>query len=261
MSDPVVQLKDVCFCRKDRTILDAIDWMVEPGQHWALLGANGSGKTTLLKILSGYEWPTFGQVIVQGQTFGMTDLRVLRKTIGHISSAIKHRLPEQDTSIEIVASGLDSSIGLFRQIDEREREISLQALASLRTERIAQQEYKTLSQGERQIVLIARGLVSKPRLLILDEPCLGLDPSARTRFLKDLEHMTKQKDTPSILYVTHHIEEIGPWITHIMMLKEGKVLKTGTPDETITSELMSKLLDCRCESYFVYPRWQLLIEE
>ena len=98
----VIHLEKVCFCRKDRTILDRIDWRVEPGQHWALLGANGSGKSTLLKILTGYEWPTFGQVTVQDRRFGSTDIGKLRRTIGLVSSSLEYRLPDQDQAIEIV---------------------------------------------------------------------------------------------------------------------------------------------------------------
>lgn len=261
MTKTVIELEGVCFCRKSRTILDGIDWRVEPGQHWALLGANGSGKSTLLKILSGYEWPTFGQVSVQDQRFGATDIGKLRRTIGLVSSSLEHRLPGHDQSIEIVASGIDASLGLYRTISPEEMERARAALTKLRAGEIAEQSYKTLSQGEQQKVLIARALVSGPKLLILDEPCAGLDPASRVRFLKDLEHMATRPDAPCILFVTHHIEEIGPWITHILLLKDGKVMARGTQEETITSENMTALLGCKCEAYFVPPRWQLLIEE
>jgi iron complex transport system ATP-binding protein len=257
----VIQLEQVCFCRKNRTILDGIDWQVEPGQHWALLGANGSGKSTLLKILSGYEWPTFGQVTVQDQRFGATDIGKLRRTIGLVSSSLEHRLPGQDKAIEVVASGIDASLGLYRKMKPEEIERATAALAKLRAQDIAQQSYQTLSQGEQQKVLIARALVSGPMLLILDEPCSGLDPAARVRFLNDLGHMATRPDAPSILFVTHHIEEIGPWVTHVLLLKDGKVMARGTQQETITSENMTALLGCRCEAYFVPPRWQLLIDE
>jgi iron complex transport system ATP-binding protein len=246
MAEAVIELEDVCFCRKERTILDRINWRVEPGQHWALLGANGSGKTTLLKILSGYEWPTFGQVTVQGKRFGRTSIPDLRKTIGHVSSSLEHRLPGQDTAAQIVASGIDASLGLYRRMGKEDMERAVAALASLRAEGIASQSYQTLSQGEQQKVLIARGLISGPRLLILDEPCAGLDPAARGRFLKDVAFMAARPNSPCILYVTHHIEEIGPWITNVLLLKAGKVLDQGTPKEMLTSERLSALFDCRC---------------
>jgi iron complex transport system ATP-binding protein len=259
--DTVIQLEEVCFCRKNRTILDGINWQVRAGEHWALLGANGSGKTTLLKILAGYEWPTFGRVCVRQQTFGATDIRKLRRTIGLVSSTLLQRLPAQDKAVDVVASGLDATLGLYRQPSREEMEQALSALARLRADALAEQSYQTLSQGEQQKVMIARALVCRPALLILDEPCSGLDPGARVRFLKDLEYMVSQPQAPSILFVTHHVEEIGPWITHVLLLKDGKVLAAGTQEETITSENMTALLGCRCEAYFVPPRWQLLIEE
>lgn len=261
MPEPVIELREVSFCRKERTILDGIDWRVEAGRHWALLGANGSGKTTLLKILTGYAWPTFGQVVVQGHTFGVCDLRLLRKTIGHVSSSLEHRLPGQDPAVEIVASGMEASLGLFGRMSQEDRQRSLAALAKLKAEKLADQPYGTLSQGEQQKVLIARGLVSEPKLLILDEPCAGLDPAARVRFLRDLQEMAARPDAPCILFVTHHIEEIGPWITDVLLLKNGRVLAAGSQEETITSELMTGLFDCQCEAYFVPPHWQLLICE
>lgn len=244
--EAVIELEDVCFCRRERTILDGINWRVEAGQHWALLGANGSGKTTLLKILSGYEWPTFGQVTVQGRRFGRTNIPELRKTIGHVSSSLEHRLPAQDTAAQIVASGIDASLGLYRRMRQEDMDRARAALASLRAEDLASQTYQTLSQGEQQKVLIARGLISGPRLLILDEPGGGLDPAARGRFLKDVAFMAARPQSPCILYVTHHIEEIGPWVTHVMLLKAGKVLACGRPDEMLTSDMLSELFTCRC---------------
>lgn len=261
MADPVVELRQVSFCRKERTILDRINWQVRAAQHWALLGANGSGKTTLLKILTGYAWPTFGEVVVQGETFGVCDLRVLRKAIGHVSSSLEHRLLARDRAIEIVASGIEASLGLFAKISDEDRQKSLAALAKLKADHLADQSYGILSQGEQQKVLIARGLVSKPKLLILDEPCVGLDPASRVRFLRDLGQLANRPDAPSILFVTHHIEEISPWITDVLLLKDGKVLATGNQQETITSELMTELFNCQCEAYFVSPHWQLLICE
>ena len=261
MPESVIELEEVCFCRRERTILDGINWRVEPGQHWALLGANGSGKTSLLKILSGYEWPTFGQVTVQGQKFGRTNIPELRKTIGHVSSSLEHRLPGQDTAAEVVASGIDASLGLYRKMCKEDMDRATAALASLRAEGLAGQPYRTMSQGERQKVLIARGLISGPRLLILDEPCAGLDPAARGRFLKDVAYMASRPQSPCILFVTHHIEEIGPWVTHVLLLKNGKVLASGRPDEMITSERFSDLFDCRCLVQHIRGRRRLEIVE
>lgn len=246
MPDAVVELENVSFCRKERQILSDISWRIDAGQHWALLGANGSGKTTLLKILTGYEWPTFGTVRVLGERFGICDIGRLRKLIGWVSSAMTQRLPVQDRAVEVVASGLDASIGLYRHITDEEYDRSLAVLKTLQVESIAGQNYGTLSQGEMQKVLIARALVCQPKILILDEPCIGLDPAARQRFLKDLAALARSDTSPTIILVTHHIEEIDPWLQNVMLLKDGKSLAQGQPDEIITSERMKELLECPC---------------
>lgn len=249
MSEAVVEFEGVSFCRKERQILSDVSWRIEAGVHWALLGANGCGKTTLLKILTGYEWPTFGIVRVLGERFGICDIGRLRRMIGWVSSAMTQRLPVQDTAVEVVASGLDASIGLYRHISEAETEKSIRVLEQLRADSIAQQHYGTLSQGEMQKVLIARALVCNPEILILDEPCIGLDPAARQRFLKDLAILTRLDDSPTVILVTHHIEEIDPWIQQVMLLKEGKVLAQGAPNDVITSQRMQLLFDCPCSVF------------
>ena len=249
MPDAVVELESVCFCRKERQILSDVSWRIEAGTHWALLGANGSGKTTLLKILTGYEWPTFGTVRVLGELFGVCDIGQLRKLIGWVSNAMTQRLPAQDRAIEIVASGVDASIGLYRRVSDEEYEQSRSVLRQLRAESIADQHTGTLSQGEMQKVLIARALVCEPKILILDEPCIGLDPAARQRFLKDLSSLVQTDSAPTIILVTHHIEEIAPWIKNVMLLKDGRTLAQGHPEEVITSEMMEELLGCACSVF------------
>lgn len=249
MPDAVVELENVSFCRKERQILSDVSWRIETGRHWALLGANGSGKTTLLKILTGYEWPTFGSVRVLGERFGLCDIGRLRKLIGWVSSAMTQRLPMQDRAVDIVASGLDASIGLYRHITDEEKNQALSVLKQLQVESIARQHYGTLSQGEMQKILIARALVCRPKLLILDEPCIGLDPAARQRFLTDLAGLAKSDQMPTMILVTHHIEEIDPWIENVLLLKDGKVQSQGSPDEIITSEQMSTLFDSSCWVY------------
>ncbi|MBN2512272.1 MAG: ABC transporter ATP-binding protein [Sedimentisphaerales bacterium] len=243
----VIELSNIHFIRQNKTILSGIDWRIAPGQHWAIMGANGSGKTTLLKIITGYEWPTFGQVSVLGQRFGQTNIRELRKLVGWVSSSIEQRLPAEDKAIDIAASGIEASLGLFRTFTDAEYEQAMQALGMLNAQVLARQRFGTLSQGEQQKVLIARALVNQPRVLILDEPCAGLDPAARVRFLKDLEHFAGMVQAPSMIMVTHHIEEIGPWTTGVLLLKEGRIMQSGTADEVLNSKNMTNLFEFPCE--------------
>jgi iron complex transport system ATP-binding protein len=256
----IVKLKNIHFERDDRTILSDISWTIEKNQHWALLGANGSGKTSLLKIITGYEWPTEGSVQVLGQSYGKCNLRELRKHIGWVSTAIEHKLPEKDSAVEIVASGFDASMGIFRDISENELELAFESLALVNASNCAEQKFGILSQGEQQRILIARALINQPSLLILDEPCAGLDPAARVRFLSDLSRLAERTDAPTMVLVTHHIEEIEPWISRVMVLKNGEVLSSGLKDEVLTTDILSSAFDMDMPvtkeglRYYIKPR-------
>jgi iron complex transport system ATP-binding protein len=255
----VIELEDVYFIRQGRAILSGVNWRIETDQHWALIGANGSGKTTLLKIITGYEWPTSGQVKVLGKQFGETNIPELRKHIGWVSAAIEQKLPTQDRAIDVVASGLEASLGLFREFTPQEYSRAEESLKILKANTYARQSFGTLSQGEQQKVLIARAMVNRPKLLILDEPCAGLDPAARVRFLRDLEHLAAMPDAPAIIFVTHHIEEIGGWMNQALLLKDGRVMAAGSPETVFTSENMTNLFDFPCHTNGTPGRWCLVM--
>jgi iron complex transport system ATP-binding protein len=242
----VIHLQDITFVRGERKILDRVTWSIERGRHWALLGANGSGKTTLLKIITGYEWPTEGSVQVLGYQYGDCNLPQLRKAFGWVSSALEHDVPEFDCALDIVTSGFEASLGLYRDFSESEIETAHRTLALLGGSEFFRQPYHKLSQGEQQRVLIARALVNKPHLLILDEPCSGLDPAARESFLTDLGQLIGHPDAPTIIYVTHHIEEIAPWVRQVMILKDGKSLTTGNTQDTLTAPWLSDAFGHAC---------------
>jgi iron complex transport system ATP-binding protein len=242
----ILTTTDIHFRRGARHILRGIDWTVAPGEHWALLGANGSGKTTLLKIVTGYTWPTEGEVTVLGQTLGRCDIRELRKAIGWVSAAVHERIRPRDTALEVVIAGIDAALGVYRDFSGDERNRAHAAMARIAVEPVADQPWGTLSQGERQRVLIARALVGAPKLVILDEPCIGLDPAARELFLEDLGRLTRDGDAPATIFVTHHIEELGPWITHALVLKNGRTLAAGPVAESIASETMGRAFEAPC---------------
>ena len=239
----IVKLQNIHFKHNDRAILKNISWTIEQNQHWALLGANGSGKTSLLKIITGYEWPTEGSVQVFGEYYGKCNLREVRKRIGWVSTALEHKLPENDLAIEIVLSGIDASMGIFRDITEKDLQLAHEALAKVNVTDCAERKFSILSQGEQQRILIARALVNQPGLLILDEPCVGLDPAAKVRFLDDLSHLADSPDAPTMVLVTHHIEEIDTWINQVMVLKNGQILSSGLKNEVLTTDILSQALD------------------
>lgn len=258
-SVPLLRLCDVTYRRGTRSILSNVNWAITPGQHWALLGANGSGKTTLLKLITGYEWVTEGCVEVLGERFGEVNLRELRKLIGWVSFALEPHLPMNDTAADIVVSGFDASLGLYREITEVEEAQALRALDRLGIQDRAGQRYNTLSQGERQRVWIARALVHRPRLLILDEPCAGLDPAARAALLRDLGLLLSSPEAPTLILVTHHLEEIEPFISHVLVLRQGAALAAGATDQVLISSVLSAAFDRACFVERIGERYRLLL--
>ncbi|RIX54145.1 ABC transporter ATP-binding protein [Paenibacillus nanensis] len=239
----VIDISHVSWERGDKTILKDVSWRVGSKEHWCLLGLNGSGKTTLLNMINGYIWPTSGSVSVLGHKFGEYDLRELRKSIGWVSTSLQERLYGSEAALQIVLSGKFSTIGVYEQMEDEDRERARALLASLGCERLADRTYHTLSQGERQRVLIARALMSSPKLLILDEPCTGLDVFARESLLGMIERIAESEDAPTMIYVTHHIEEIMPCFKHTLLLKQGEVYAEGMNDQLMTSDTLSAFFD------------------
>ncbi len=242
----VIEVEAVTLRRGERTILRDIDWTIQAGQHWALLGANGSGKTTLLKVLCGYEWPTSGEVAVLQKRHGETDLRRLRRSIGWVSNVLETQVPPQDSVLDIVASGFDSSFGLYEELSEAQLRLCRESIDLLSIASLESQTFATLSQGERKRTLIARSLVNQPALLVLDESCAGLDPASRSAFLKDLDDLVRSPESPTLVFVTHHIEEIRPWVTHALVLKNGRAIAKGAIESVVTSEVFSEAYAREC---------------
>ena len=164
---PVVELTGIGYRKGNCHILRDVNWTVAQNEHWVILGANGSGKTTLLRVIAGYVWPQSGSVRVMDNLYGQTDLPALRKRIGWVTSFLKRQLRGHETALEVALSGFDASIGIYREFSEEEWAAAGAALAALGCENLANQPFGTLSQGERQRVLLARGLVHRPDLLIL----------------------------------------------------------------------------------------------
>lgn len=239
----VVQIEQVTWEREDKVILKDVSWNIQEGQHWCLLGLNGSGKTTILNMVNGYQWPTQGKISVLGHAFGSYDLRELRKEIGWVSTALQQRLYGSDDALHIVLSGREASIGVYDEPSQEDIDKAMNLLNTLRCDYLAQRAYRSLSQGEKQRVLVARALMNDPKLLILDEPCTGLDIIAREQLLDMIEQLCKQKNCPTLIYVTHHVEEILPCFTHTLLLKSGEVFASGETEHVLTAEHMSEFYE------------------
>lgn len=236
----IVTFKDVSWRRNGQEILSQIDWEVKENEHWAILGLNGSGKTSLLNIVTGYNFPSSGHVNVLGNEFGRTNLPELRKEIGYVSSSLERfsQILERETVEEIVVSGKFASFGLYEKVSNEDWEKADALLAALRLDYLSGKSYNLLSQGERRRVLIARALMSDPKILILDEPCTGLDVFSREEVLFLMNELVQ--NNCHLLYVTHHIEEIVDVISHVVLLRDGKIVASGPKHDVLTDELLSQ---------------------
>ncbi|MGG4494965.1 ABC transporter ATP-binding protein [Brevibacillus reuszeri] len=236
----VIDIQGVSWIRGTTTLLNNVNWQVRSNEHWALLGLNGSGKTTLLNLITGYIWPTTGAVSVLGHRFGEVDLRVLRQSIGWVSLSLQEKLHGGDLAQSVVVSGKYASIGLYERTSEEEWTRAKELMRTLGCEHLWNREFNTCSQGEKQKLLIARALMANPRILILDEPCNGLDLFSRERLLESIHDLTQQKDTPTLIYVTHHTEEILPAFTHTLLLRQGEVIESGETEKLMNEETLSE---------------------
>ena len=229
-------------------ILADINWQLDRGQHWAVLGPNGSGKTTLLRIACGYLWPTSGRVLRLGEE--LLDLGELRRSIGWISSAMIADIPAD--RYRLGNRRLRPVCPVRFEAAARNRSpptpISPMPAASWRgsiASRLPKKQFGILSQGERQQVLIARARMAKPLLLVLDEPCAGMDPGVRERFLAWLNEALGHPETPTVVLVTHHIEEIVPGFANTLVLSRGRVHSSGPTDQVVTRETIESVYGTR----------------
>ncbi|MCC6548100.1 ATP-binding cassette domain-containing protein [Candidatus Sumerlaeota bacterium] len=243
----LVNLRNVSLTHGSKEILSDINWSIVRGEHALLFGPNGSGKTCLLKIITGYEWPNLGGVVeVFGERYGATHIPTLRQCIGWVSSSLAAQIYPALTSREAVVVGIDAAMDTYRVYTDGELARADHALSRLNATHLSERLYMQLSQGERQRILVARAIVSNPGLLILDEPCAGLDPGAREDFLDDLSMLAAGASAPTILLVSHHLEEIRPFIRSAFMLKDGACVAKGPIERTLTSEVLTRLYDRPC---------------
>lgn len=218
-------------------ILHDINWQVMPGENYFILGANGAGKTTLVKLLMGYVWSIHGaRVEVLGTTFGRGSLVEMRKKIAWLSPFLSRWTNEEITVLEMVISGLDAAIGLYRDALPEEVDKARGMLRDLDCENIAEHPYAKISSGEQLKTLICRALIGNPELLILDEPCVHLDMKSREHFLEMLEAFMARPDAPTIIFITQRIEDIIPGFSRGMIMRKGRIIDSGVRENILTTE-------------------------
>ena len=242
----VVDVRIETFTRDGVDILRELQWQVSAGEQWAVLGPNGAGKSSLLSIVAGYEWPSRGEVSVLGEVYGRCDMRALKERIGWVSSSLYSWLPERQSARQVAATGIHATIGNWHELSPDDLIRADDALRRIGGYAFRNKRYGVLSQGEKQRVMIARALVTRPELLILDEPCAGLDPGTRERLIDDVDRLCASKGGPTLILVSHHVEEIPTHATHALLLKDGHTLAAGPLHEVLTDALLTELYEFPC---------------
>lgn len=246
MDKDILNISGLTLRRGETTILQDVNWRIAPGEHWVLLGPNGCGKSSLLQALAGYLPASEGVIQLLGETYGASYWPDMRKRLGIVASALSGMLRADQEPLYLVAAGKEAMLNDYHQ-GEYDAGTLERAGALLRQSGLEGKErrvWQYLSQGERQRVLIARALMPEPEVLILDEPCSGLDPISREAFLAHVEELAShslRSGGPTLVLVTHHIEEITPSFNKAIALAAGRVVACGAIDDVVTGPVLSKV--------------------
>jgi iron complex transport system ATP-binding protein len=239
MSD-VLAFAGVSVVRGGNTLLDDITWEVEEGERWVILGPNGAGKTTLLQVAAARMHPTRGVAGILGEVLGAVDVFELRPRIGLSSAAIADRFPADELVGNVVVTASYAIVGRWReQYEDQDHRRAMSLLEALGAEHLVGRRFGTLSEGERKRVQIARALMTDPELMLLDEPAAGLDLGGREDLVARLGALAEDTEAPALVLVTHHVEEIPPSFTDVLLLREGRVVAAGPLERTLTAENLS----------------------
>ena len=242
----VINIEKAKVYLDDRLILKNLSWKVRRGEHWFILGANGAGKTTLVKMLMGFVWPVHGATVeVLGNTYGQVNLADVRKEIAWVSPFIQQWTSNQWTGLEMVISGLDATLGLFRAPEPAEIERAMAVMNKLDCAHLAERRIGWMSSGEQVKMLICRALICNPQLVILDEACVHLDLKGREYLLDTIDEMARRKDSPTMVFITQRLEEILPSFEQGLILREGRIVAAGQRAEIITEKNLFKTFDIK----------------
>ncbi len=241
MTGEVLRLQGVSVRREGAALLRNVDWTVEEDERWVIIGPNGAGKTTLLQVAAANLHPTAGTTEILGEQLGASDIAELRPRIGLTSAAVAERVPPQEKVIDLVITASYAILGRWREeYDSQDVTRAVELLEALGCAHLIRRRFSTLSEGERKRVQIARALMPDPELLLLDEPAAGLDLGGREDLVRRLSSLAQEDTAPTMVLVTHHVEEIPAGVTHGMLLRRGSMVAAGPLEQVVTEENLSK---------------------
>ena len=241
MSDEVLRLRGVGVRRGGSMLVRDITWTVRADERWVVIGPNGAGKTTLLQIAAAQLYPTEGSARILGERLGATDVFELRPRIGLASAALADQVPAGEKVIDLVLTAAYAIVGRWKEdYDSTDVTRAVELLDALGCAHLIRRRFGTLSEGERKRVQIARALMPDPELLFLDEPAAGLDLGGREDLVRRIARLAADGTAPTMVMVTHHVEEVPPGFTHAMLMRRGSVLAAGRLERVFTEENLSK---------------------
>jgi iron complex transport system ATP-binding protein len=240
MGGQVLRLQDVAVRRDGAALLRGIDWAVGEDDRWVVIGPNGAGKTTLLQVAGALLYPTEGIVEILGERLGQTDVLELRTRIGLASAALAERVPPDEKVIDLVLTASYAVLGRWsEEYDSNDVTRAVELIDQLGCAHLIRRRFNTLSEGERKRVQIARALMPDPELLLLDEPAAGLDLGGREDLVRRLSGLAHDPKAPTMVLVTHHVEEVPSGFTHAMLVRHGSVVAQGPIDYVMTADNLS----------------------
>lgn len=242
MSDYIIEASGLSVKVGHRYILQDINWKVRKGEHWVVFGMNGSGKTTLLSIIAGFKTATAGQLAVFGEVYSNDNILAFRQRIGWVSASFYDKIYTRESAMDIVLSGKFGTLGIRGEVSDSDIKLAKRLLSELKLADKVNRPFSTMSKGERQNVLIARALFARPQILILDEPCTGLDLYNRAHLFSIIQELAEESDI-TIIYVTHYVDEILDIFQHGLFLKQGMAAVCGTVSEVFTSDNFTRLIE------------------
>lgn len=241
MTQPIISLRELSHKAGSRYLLQDITWDINKGDHWVVFGMNGSGKTTLLTILAGFKPYTHGSLTVFGEPYTEDNVLEIRKRIGLVSASFFDQYYTKESALDIVLSGKFGTLGIRYDVNDEDIIKAKKLLVELHLGDKIDQLFNMMSKGERQNVLIARALFSNPDILILDEPCTGLDVYAREHLLNTVRDLAENTEI-AIIYVTHYTEEIIDVFDQCILLRNGYCYAQGKTQEIFNTESLSDFL-------------------